>query len=101
DSPKSEGSSMRILNRYIWSSVLLPSIGVVLTIVALESLFSFLAELEHLHRDYRALEAMQSIATTMPRRIYDFLPLAILLRAFTGYGLLSDSAGITAIRHNG
>lgn len=92
---------MRILNRYIWSSVLLPSIGVVFTIVALESLFSFLAELEHLRRDYQAFEAMQYIVTTMPRRIYDFLPLAILLGALTGLGMLANSGELTVIRAAG
>lgn len=92
---------MRILNRYIWSSVLLPSIGVVFTIVALESLFSFLAELENLRRDYHALQAMQYIATTMPRRIYDFLPLAILLGALTGLGMLANSGELTVIRAAG
>ncbi len=92
---------MKILRRYIWWSVLMPALGVIGVLVALDGLFSYIAELEGLRANYQAWQAFEFIITTMPRRIYEFLPMAILLGALIGLGMLASSGELTVIRAAG
>ncbi len=92
---------MKILRRYIWWSVLVPALGVIGVLVVLDGLFSYIAELEGLRANYQAWQAFEFIVTTMPRRIYEFLPMAILLGALIGLGMLASSGELTVIRAAG
>lgn len=92
---------MRLLRRYIWWSVLAPALGVIGVLIALDGLFSYIAELEGLRANYQAWQAFEFIMTTMPRRIYEFLPMAILLGALIGLGMLASSGELTVIRAAG
>lgn len=92
---------MRLFNRYLWRAVMMPSLGVVGVLVALDCLFSFIYELEFLRGNYQTLEALQFVLTTSPRRFYEFLPMAILLGTLLGLGLLANSGELTVIRAAG
>lgn len=93
--------AMTLLKRHVWRSVLLPIIALLSIIVAVDGLFSFLAELESLRGDYQSLQALQYVLTTVPRKIHDFLPLAILLGALVGLSLLANAGELVVIRAAG
>ena len=92
---------MRLLNGYLWRAVLVASLGVIGVLVALDCLFSFISELEGLRGNYQALQALQFVFTTIPRRFSDFLPMAILLGTLIGLGVLANSGELTVIRAAG
>ena len=92
---------MKLLQGYVWRAVLIPSIALVSIIVALDSLFNFIYELEFLKGNYQVFQALQFIVTTSPRRFYEYLPMAILLGTLIGLGLLANSGELSVIRAAG
>ncbi|MCK0154880.1 LPS export ABC transporter permease LptG [Alcanivorax sp. S6407] len=92
---------MRLLKRYFWRAVLIPTLAILAIIVGLDCLFGFIYELEFLRGDYQALQALQYILTTSPRRIHEYLPMAILLGTLIGLGLLANSGELSVIRAAG
>ncbi len=92
---------MTRIRRYLWTAVLAPSLAVLGVLLALDVLFSYISELESLSGDYQALQALQFVVTTIPRRAHEFLPLAVLLGTLLGLGILASSGELTAIRAAG
>lgn len=92
---------MMLLRRYLWRAVMVPTLMMLAILMLLDGLFSFVYELESLRNDYQALQALQFVFTTLPRRLSDFLPLAILLGALVGLGLLANSGELTVMRAAG
>ncbi|MBM7332538.1 LPS export ABC transporter permease LptG [Alloalcanivorax marinus] len=92
---------MKLLNRYFWRAVLIPSVAIVAIIVALDCLFGFIYELEFLRGDYQILQALQFILTTVPRRVHEYLPMAILLGTLIGLGLMANNGELSVIRAAG
>ena len=89
------------LRRYLWWAVLLPSLAVLGTILALDLLFSFVAELDNLRGDYGIPQPLQYLLTTAPRRVHGFLPMAVLLGTLIGLGVLASSGELTVMRAAG
>lgn len=89
------------LRRYIWRTVLLPSLGVTGLLISLDCLFSFVYELEYLGGNYHALQALQFVLTTVPRRFCDFLPMGVLLGTLLGLGMMANSGELLVIRSAG
>lgn len=92
---------MRLLNRYFWRAVLVPTLAILGIIVGLDCLFGFIYELEALRGNYQVWQALQFILTTTPRRVYEYLPMAILLGTLIGLGLLANSGELSVIRAAG
>ncbi len=92
---------MRLLKRYFWRAVLIPTLAILGIIVGLDCLFGFIYELEGLRGDYQAMQALQFILTTTPRRVHESLPMAILLGTLIGLGLLANSGELSVIRASG
>ncbi|SFX21430.1 LPS export ABC transporter permease LptG [Marinospirillum alkaliphilum] len=92
---------MRLLGRYIASSVLWATISVLLVIVALDLVFSFLDELTSLTGDYGALDALIYMLLRLPERFYMFLPIAILVGVLIGLGSLASTSELTVMRAAG
>ena len=92
---------MRLLRRYFWRAVLIPTLAILGIIVGLDCLFGFIYELEGLRGDYQAMQALQFILTTTPRRVHEYLPMAILLGTLIGLGLLANSGELSVIRASG
>ena len=92
---------MKQLRRYLWKAVLLPSLAVLGVLLALEVLFSYISELDSLTGEYQALQALQFVMTTVPRRAYEFLPLAVLLGTLLGLGMLASNSELVVIRSAG
>lgn len=92
---------MRKLDRYIISSVAAAMLLVLLVVLSLDLVFSFIAELEELKNEYQVTEAMVFVLTTLPRRIYDYLPLAAFIGSLIGLGALANNSELTIIRAAG
>src|SRR5690606_20646266 len=92
---------MKLLRGYFWRAVLIPSLAIVGIIIALDCLFSFVYELEFLRGGYQALQALQFVVTTVPRRFNEYLPLAILLGTLIGLGLMANNGELAVIRAAG
>lgn len=92
---------MIILQRHIWRSVMLPCLAVLGVLMLLDALFSFVYELDSLRNDYQVWQAFQFVITTLPRRLAEFLPMAILLGTLVGLGLLANHGELTVMRAAG
>ncbi len=92
---------MKILDRYIGTSVLFSVAGVLLLIVGLDAVFAFIAELEELENRYQLPQALMFIVTTLPRRVYEYVPVATLIGCLVGLGALANTSELTVIRAAG
>src|SRR5690554_3414411 len=92
---------MRLLDRHIGTTVLLSVLTVTLIIVGLDLLFAYIGELEDLEGDYGALEALIYVVLTIPRRLYEMLPMAALVGCLIGLGTLASNSELTVMRASG
>lgn len=92
---------MRLLDRYIGTSVLASVAGVLLLIVGLDAVFAFISELEELENRYQLPQALMFIVTTLPRRVYEYVPVATLIGCLVGVGALANTSELTVIRAAG
>ena len=92
---------MTLLDRYIGSTVLISVSMVLFLLISLDASFAFLAEMDELKRAYQAQEALLFILWTLPRRIYDFMPVGTLIGCLIGLGTLANTSELTVIRAAG
>lgn len=92
---------MRLLRKYFWRAVMVPTLAILAIIVGLDCLFGFIYELEFLRGDYQVWQALQFILTTTPRRIHEYMPMAILLGTLIGLSLLANGGELSVIRAAG
>jgi lipopolysaccharide export system permease protein len=92
---------MNLLDRYIGNSVMIAVLMVLFLLISLDASFAFLAELDDLRANYQAFEAFNFILLTLPRRIYDFMPVGTLIGCLIGLGSLANTSELTVIRAAG
>ncbi|ABC28767.1 predicted Permease [Hahella chejuensis KCTC 2396] len=92
---------MRRIDRYIVATVASAMLLVLLVVLSLDLVFAFIAEMDELKNDYQTLQAMKYIIFTVPRRIYDYLPLAAFIGCLVGLGVLANNSELTVIRAAG
>ena len=92
---------MKLLDQYIGKTVLLAVAMVLLVLIGLDGTFAFLAELKELDKGYQAPQALLFIVMTLPRRLYDFMPVAVLIGCLVGMGTLANTSELTVIRAAG
>lgn len=92
---------MKIINAYVSSAVLSATLLVMLVVLSLDLVFALVAELDDLKNDYQAMDALVYILFTIPRRIYDYLPLGAFMGALIGLGALAKNSELTVIRAAG
>ena len=92
---------MKLLDRYVGQTVLISVSMVLFLLISLDASFAFLAELDDLKGSYQAQEALIFILLTLPRRIYDFMPVATLIGCLIGLGSLANTSELTVIRAAG
>jgi len=81
--------------------VLLATAVVMFVVLSLDVVFGFIAETEDFRNDYGAIDAAYYILLTMPRRIYDFLPLGAFMGCLIGLGALANNSELTVVRAAG
>lgn len=92
---------MRRIDRYIVSSVASSMLLVMAVVLSLDCIFGFIAEMEDLKRQYQTTQAFWFVLTTLPRRIYDYLPLAAFMGCLIGLGTLAKSSELVVVRAAG
>ena len=89
------------LDRYIGTQVLLSILAVLGIIVSLGLLFAFIDEMGDVEAGYGLLDAAWYVFLTLPRRIYEMLPMAALVGSLIGLGSLASSSELTVMRAAG
>jgi len=92
---------MRKLDGYIGRSVLMAIVAVLGIILALASLFAFIDEMGDLSPTYSVMNAASFVLLTIPRRMYDLVPMASLIGCLVGLGTLASSSELTIMRAAG
>lgn len=89
------------LDRYIGAQVFVAILAVLGIIVGLALLFAFIDELGDVEGNYSLLNAAWYVFLTVPRRIYEMLPMAALVGCLIGLGSLASSSELTVMRAAG
>ena len=94
---------MKLLERYLWSNVLLSILVTWLSLSLLFGLFDFLAELSDTKTGtrYGAFQALLYVLYSLPRTLYENFPYAALIGSLMGLGNLAANSEITAMRAAG
>ena len=93
---------MSLLDRYIIRNVLGASLLALFILLALETFFTLLAELEDVGKgQYGLWQIIQFLALTLPRRLYEIFPLALLLGGLMGMGNLAAGSELVVMRAAG
>ena len=93
---------MRVLTRYIASTILASTALVLAVLLALYTFIDFVTELEDLGKgEYGLAEIARYISLSMPKRIYELLPIAALLGSVVGLGNLASQSELVVMRAAG
>lgn len=92
---------MTKLDRYIGVNVLLAILAVIGVLGGLLMMFAFLDEMGDVKGPYTMLDALVYITLTMPRRVYEILPMASMLGCLIGLGTLASNSELTVMRAAG
>lgn len=93
---------MKLIVRYIGSTVLLNTLLVLVVLVALTGVFSFIRELDDVGKgDYSVVSAALYILLKMPGTAYELFPSAVLLGSLLGLGGLASHSELTVMRSAG
>lgn len=93
---------MKILQRYIAKNIIASTLLVLLVLLGLYTFMDFITELDDLGKgEYQILDILTYIALTMPKRIYELLPVAALMGSVIGLGNLASQSELVAMRAAG
>lgn len=92
---------MNKLDRYIGSHVLLAMLSVLGVILMLALLFAFVDEMGDVEGAYHLANAVEYVMLTTPRRLYELLPMGVLVGCLVGLGVLASSSELTVMRAAG
>ncbi|MGH8353013.1 MAG: LPS export ABC transporter permease LptG [Pseudomonas sp.] len=89
------------LDRYIGTSVFFAILSVLGIIVGLALLFAFIDELGDVEGGYSLRDSAWYVLLTVPRRVYEMLPMAALIGCLIGLGGLASNSELTIMRAAG
>lgn len=92
---------MKQLDSYVARNVLFATLMVVVVIVGLDAIFSLVDELGRLKGQYQFGEALQFMAMRLPRRAYEYMPMACLIGCLAGLGSMAANSELTVMRAAG
>ena len=93
---------INISDRYIIKTVLGVSLLATLVMLTLDIIFNFITELEDLGEgDYSLVQVALFLFLTTPRRIFEILPMALLVGGLLGMGALASSSELIVMRASG
>jgi lipopolysaccharide export system permease protein len=91
-----------VLGRYVIRQMLLGTLAALLLLSTLDFVFALIAELGSVGRgQYGVSEAVAFTLLTLPRRMYELMPLAALLGSLLWLGNLANHSELTAMRAAG
>jgi len=93
---------MKVIDRYIAKTVIIDTLGVLIALIMLRSLFDFMEEGSNIGRgDYQLADAMYFIILQIPARIYEFFPVSALIGGLVGIGQLASHSELIVMRASG
>lgn len=92
---------MNILDRYIFRTVLGTTLAVLAVLLVLDTFFNLLNELEDLDAGYNLAAIVRYLLLTLPSRIYETLPVALLVGGLLGMGALASHSELIVMRGAG
>lgn len=93
---------MTILQRYIAQTILVSTALVLLILLGLYTFMDFITELDDLGKgQYQIGDIASYMALSMPKRIYELLPIAALLGSVLGLGNLASQSELVVMRAAG
>lgn len=92
---------MRKIDNYVMQTVGSAIILVMVVVLSLDLIFGFIAELDDTHGNYQTWQALLYVLMTLPRRIYDYLPLGAFMGCLVGLGSMASASELTVIRAAG
>jgi lipopolysaccharide export system permease protein len=93
---------MTILQRYIAQAILTSTGLVLLVLLGLYTFMDFITELEEVGKgQYQLADVLAYLALSMPKRIYELLPIAALLGSVLGLGNLASQSELVVMRAAG
>lgn len=92
---------MRKIDGYIMRTVGGAVFLVMVVVLSLDLIFAVIGELDDTKNNYQILSALWYVCLTVPRRIYDYLPLGAFMGCLVGLGSLASSSELTVIRAAG
>lgn len=82
-----------MISRYLNKEFLINILMILLGLIALFAFFDFMQEINDLGKgNYGLLQVLIFVALTIPGRIYEIIPLAVLLGSMLAIGQLSHSS---------
>jgi len=92
---------MRRIDNYVMATVGGAIFLVMVVVLSLDLIFGFIGELDNTRNDYQTLQVLWYVFLTLPRRIYDYLPLGAFMGCLVGLGSMASSSELTVIRAAG
>jgi lipopolysaccharide export system permease protein len=93
---------MGILSRYIARHIVQSTLMVLFVLLALYTFMDFISELDDLGKGAYDMSTIFSyLMLTMPKRIYELLPIAALLGSVIGLGTLASQSELVVMRASG
>lgn len=93
---------MRIIDGYLGRSVAAGTVLALLVLLALDVFFAVIQESADVGKNgYEWIHAITYIALTLPRRLYEMFPNAVLLGSLLSLGALASNSELVAIRAAG
>lgn len=89
------------LDLYIARNVVGAILSVLLVVVGLDLVSALLDHLDGLDDNYTFVHLLQYLMLTIPRRVYEFIPLSSLVGCLIGLGLLASHSELTVMRASG
>jgi len=92
---------VKILSRYVSRIVFFSILAVLLVVLAVDVIAAIIEEASDIKMDYGFVDALAYVATTLPRRIYENIPLSALIGCLVGLGLLASNTELVVMRSAG
>jgi len=93
---------MKLIDRYIFTTVASAALVALLVLLILETFFSFLGEIDDIGEgNYGLKDVLLYLLLKMPWRVYEIFPMALLLGGLLGMGSLASSSELVCMRAAG
>lgn len=92
---------MHQLDSYVARNVLMATLVVMIVIVGLDAIFTLVDELDNLKGNYKLADALLFSGLRLPRRIYEYMPMACLIGCLSGLGTMAANSELTVMRAAG
>lgn len=95
------GLALNILDRYLWKSTLVGLLMAWFALTILVIFFDFISESGNVNENYSSLQALIYLSYSIPSRLYELFPTAMLLGTLLGLGTLAANSEFIAMRAAG